>query len=670
MTPALHTGLDALTVWRRSLDRALGQLNTLLADEDLLDDSAQALAASLRQRLASDRLVVAFVAEFSRGKSELINALFFGDTGCRILPATPGRTTMCPVELAWEPAQPPSLALLDIDTRRLGQTVSALRDAEQQWVRRTLPLDDPASLAKAFEELRRSRHVSIDEARVLGFWDDSQPDDNPPQDERGLVEVPAWRHALINYPHPMLERGLVVIDTPGLNAIGAEPELTLGLLPTAHAVVFLLAADTGVTRSDLAVWRNHLGEQGCDRYVVLNKIDMLEDPLLTLQQVQGQLETQCHDVMRTLKLPARRLFPMSARRALNARICGDAHALEASGLPALESALHDELLPRQSQVLGRLVGDGTRNLQRTALRRIDERTRTVHDQLAELQSLRGKSAARLALMNSRVEKEAAEFESCVPKLGALRGVLGRQLADVLAMLSADRVRDAVRRMRRESQSSLLRLGASRAFNEMGQSLRQTLSDVERRCAEMEDMLAASQRQLNTEFGFSLAVNSRPALSSFIDELSAIEQVHARYLGLTQLWRQAQPGFMDQFSRMLAVKLRSLFEAVAVEIELWAKAASSQIDDQLRERRRSLAQRREAYGRIQGAETDLEQSIEELQARLREAQRLAERVGQQVGLLIEQVEAGPHGLPAGDEPIVVEAIEQRVQRVASTAGAAA
>ena len=44
--------------------------------------------------------------------------------------------------------------------------------------------------------------------------------------EEDLVEVPAWRHAAINYPHPLLKRGLVVLDTPGLNAIGAEPELT------------------------------------------------------------------------------------------------------------------------------------------------------------------------------------------------------------------------------------------------------------------------------------------------------------------------------------------------------------------------------------------------------------------------------------------------------------
>jgi hypothetical protein len=54
----------------------------------------------------------------------------------------------------------------------------------------------------------------------------------------GLVEVPRWRHAVINFPHPLLKQGLVILDTPGLNAIGAEPELTLSLLPNAHAVLF------------------------------------------------------------------------------------------------------------------------------------------------------------------------------------------------------------------------------------------------------------------------------------------------------------------------------------------------------------------------------------------------------------------------------------------------
>ena len=78
-------------------------------------------------------------------------------------------------------------------------------------------------------------------------------------DDGRTIDIPCWRHAVINFPHPLLQQGLVILDTPGLNAIGAEPELTVNLIPQAHAVVFILAADTGVTKSDIEVWRNHIG---------------------------------------------------------------------------------------------------------------------------------------------------------------------------------------------------------------------------------------------------------------------------------------------------------------------------------------------------------------------------------------------------------------------------
>ena len=47
----------------------------------------------------------------------------------------------------------------------------------------------------------------------------------------GMLEIPRWRHAIINFPHPLLQQGLVILDTPGLNAIGIEPDLTLNQLP-------------------------------------------------------------------------------------------------------------------------------------------------------------------------------------------------------------------------------------------------------------------------------------------------------------------------------------------------------------------------------------------------------------------------------------------------------
>ena len=291
--------LDALRAWRSELDASLAQLGRGLADQELLEDSDATVLASLRERLASDKLVLAFVAEFSRGKSELINALFFADTGRRVLPATPGRTTMCPVELRYDEGVAPRLSLLPIETRLQGFTLSELRTREAAWHHLKLDPKDPAALARSLAAVTRTQWVGLDQARALGLWSDSHPEDNPPQRDDGGVEVPAWRHAVINYPHPLLQSGLVVVDTPGLNAIGAEPELTLGLLPTAHAIVFVLAADSGVTRSDLAIWKEHLDNAALERFVVLNKIDTLADPLLSATQIEKQVESQRQQTART-----------------------------------------------------------------------------------------------------------------------------------------------------------------------------------------------------------------------------------------------------------------------------------------------------------------------------------------------------------------------------------
>ena len=619
---AVLTSLDSLATWRRALDRGLDRLLARLTEQGLVDAPTQALGQALRQRLASDRLVLAFVAEFSRGKSELINALFFADTGRRVLPATPGRTTMCPVELAWDSQQPPGLSLLPIATRRGGQTIAALRDQPEAWVHQPLPVDDADALADALQAVVRAAWVPVADARALGFWSDEHPEDNPPRDVHDQVEVPAWRHALINWPHPLLQRGLVVLDTPGLNAIGAEAELTLALLPSAHAAVFLLAADTGVTKSDLAVWRDHLGDRGMARFVVLNKIDALEDPLLSAAQVAAQVQAQCDETAATLGVDAQQVFALSARRALAARLAGDDAALAASRLPALEQALLAQLLPQRCQVMARLVEDGLLLLQQAALRRLTDRQRQNAEQLAELRGLRGKSTARLHLMSRRLDGEVADFERCGPRLTALRSVLMRQLHGVLDSLAGQHLRDAVRQMRDGSDAGFLKLGAARAFARLRAQLLAMIDEADRGAADIEQMLQVGLPALNGEFGFSLAQPPRPALDEWRQELDRIDAGYSRYVGFTQAWRLADAEFAERFSRLLLSRLRGVFEGAAQQIEGWAQAIGNQIDDQLRERRRTLAQRREAHGRVRNAEDGLEHSILGLAAQETQMKRQA------------------------------------------------
>ncbi len=612
----LHTiaeSLDALSAWRAGLSAQMVRLGRTLVDHELLDEADGALLSALQERLSSDKLVLAFVAEFSRGKSELINAIFFADAGRRVLPATPGRTTMCPVELRFEGERSAKLSLLPIESRLGGLTLSELRQREDLW--QHLPLDpkNRDSLVQSLLAVTRTRQVSVAQAEALGLWSASQPDENPPHAADGNVEIPAWRHAVINYPHPLLARGLVVIDTPGLNAVGAEPELTLGLLPSAHAVVFVLAADTGVTRSDLALWREHLSQASQERFVVLNKIDALVDPLATRAEVDQQITQQCDTVAYTLGVPIARVFALSAREALAARVAGDAVALQASRLPLLEQALTEGLLPRRQILLAQSAVGVTERLQVSAGRSLAERRRQHAEQLMELRGLRGKSGGKLRLLVARLDAEAVGFEQCVGRLAALRAVQSRIQRMLLGELSGELLRVEVAAMLAALGAWPFKLGGRAAFDMLMSRLTAAVNGAVSQAGEMQQMLQVSFRQLNTEFGFAFVLTPLPTLKSTFEELHAIERNYSRYLGLGQAWRLAQPGFVEQFRRMLLSKLRAVFESAGSELEMWSRAATHQVEGQLRERRSSFGRRREALLRVQAASGELEQRIDEVQA---------------------------------------------------------
>ena len=114
----------AYSAWRSRLAAHVGELQTWLSQNELSDAQSDLRLTQLLERLREDRLNVAFVAEFSRGKSELINAIFFADYGNRMLPSSAGRTTMCPTELMFDGNKLPSIELLPIQTRATNSSVS------------------------------------------------------------------------------------------------------------------------------------------------------------------------------------------------------------------------------------------------------------------------------------------------------------------------------------------------------------------------------------------------------------------------------------------------------------------------------------------------------------------------------------------------------------------
>ncbi len=614
LSMSFNEKFDQHGAWRREFALRLKLLAEWMKDHELLDAAVEERLHRLESQLRSDKVMVAFVAEFSRGKSELINAIFFAGYGRRIMPASAGRTTMCPTELGYDADVPPCLRLLPIETRLQTQALMEWRLVPEKWTRIDLDVNDPAQLAQALEKVAEVRQVSKDEARALGFWHDSSPDDNPLVGADGLIEVPKWRHALINIAHPLLKQGLVILDTPGLNAIGAEPELTVSLIPQAHAVVFILAADTGVTKSDLSIWREHLiteGGGGDARLVVLNKIDTMWDALNTPEQVQAQIDRQRATSAEILGLPESQVVPVSAQKGLLAKVTSDQSLLQASRLPMLEQALSQGVMGQRQKILRTAVAGGIGELRGEAGRAMHIRRRDLAEQMIELRGLRGKNASVIQHMRARIEQEQAEFDGSGAQIYAVRSVHLKLLREVFNLLSTPRLKAELTELTHALKQPGIKLGVKKAYGQTFSRLREGLQKSQVLSGEIQSMLTASFRQLNAEFSFSLQAPQEPDLTRYAQDLEQIERGHLQYLGVGNVLKLSQAEFSERLVRALATRLRMVYESALGEVELWNKSAASRLDAQLRERRRNFGRRLEAIERIQQAAAGLDERIAEI-----------------------------------------------------------
>ncbi len=614
MGTSFNEQFDQHGAWRREFALRLKLLSEWMKDHELLDSAVEERLRRLEQQMRSDKVMVAFVAEFSRGKSELINAIFFAGYKRRIMPASAGRTTMCPTELGYDADVPPCLRLLPIETRLQPQALMEWRAVPDKWTRIDLDVNDPGQLAQALEKVAEVRHVPKEEARALGFWHDEVPEDNPMVDADGLVEVPKWRHALINIAHPLLKQGLVILDTPGLNAIGAEPELTVNLIPQAHAVVFILAADTGVTKSDLSIWREHLiSESGStdSRLVVLNKIDTMWDSLSTPAQVQAQIDRQRATSAEILGLPREQVIPVSAQKGLVAKVNDDEALLQASQLPVLERALAHGVMGQRQKILRAAVAGGIADLRMEASRALNIRRRDLAEQMLELKGLRGKNTSVIKHMRTRIEQEQGDFDVSGAKIHAVRSVHLKLLREVFSLLGTGTLKAEMGELTAALRQPGIKLGVKKAYGQTFDRLREGLRKAQATSVEIQNMLGGTFRQLNAEYGFSLQAPQEPDLARYIRDLDLVERSHTQYLGVGNALKLAQPEFADRLVRALATRLRVVYESALGEVELWNKSAAAQLDAQLRERRRNFGRRIEAIERIQQAATGLDDRIAEI-----------------------------------------------------------
>ena len=140
---------------------------------------------------------------------------------------------------------------------------------------------------------------------------------------------------LLERTHPAeLLRELSVVDTPGTNAvIRRHEELTRDFVPRADLVLFVTSADRPFSESERE-FLERIREWGKKIVFIVNKIDILAG-----DAERAEVLAYVRDNASSLLGEAPQVFPVSARRAVQARASGDTALWEQSGFDAVEEYL-------------------------------------------------------------------------------------------------------------------------------------------------------------------------------------------------------------------------------------------------------------------------------------------------------------------------------------------
>ncbi|MGD8908753.1 MAG: dynamin family protein [Chromatiales bacterium] len=615
--------LQAYELWKKDIVNTIEEYSPWLQDSGMCSEDMQQRIDHTLEALRSDKLTIAFVAEFSRGKTELINAIFFADFGRRLLPSDAGRTTMCPTEIFYDDVRDEAyVRLLPIETRLQETSLSQLRKDTKQWVHYPLEIDSVEQMQAALSEVIQTKAVNLEEAKQLGLY---SPDQHPHQNEPPeMVEIPKWRHALISFPHQLLKKGLTILDTPGLNALGTEPELTINMLPAAQAVLFVLGADTGVTRSDMEIWQHHIKgfQSGRQRglMVVLNKIDTLWDDLRDHEDVSDAILNQQRSTADLLGLKARAVFPVSAQKGLLSKIKNDNGLLEKSGLLDLENYLGQDVLGIKQQIILETVGADVGQMLDNSRSLLSGKLNETKRQLEELEELSDKSDDVITNLMEKTRTEQAQYLRDVETFQQSRKQL-KQQADMLSRtLNREALDQIIGRCRKEMANSWTTGGMKLAMKNLFEDIRRTMLNVVTQSEQTRKLIRTIYRKFQNEHGFAVLQPKMFSIVKYRVELELLHQEAEVFRNSPVTAMMEQNFVVKRFFSVLVNRAREIFKNADDEVDGWLTTALEPLILQIKDHKEMMEKRLNNLQKIGQSRNTLQYRIMELQEQYTELAR--------------------------------------------------
>ncbi|MEA5616990.1 dynamin family protein [Cronbergia sp. UHCC 0137] len=186
-------------------------------------------------------------------------------------------------------------------------------------------------------------------------------------------------YAVVEYPLALLEKGIEIVDSPGLNDTESRNELSLGYVNNCHAILFVMRASQPCTLGERRYLENYIKGRGLTVFFLINAWDQVKESLIDPDDVEdlAAAEERLRQVFKAnlaeycyvdgQDVYEERVFELSSIQALRRRLKNPQADLGGTGFPPFMGSLNTFLTReraiaelRQVRTLARQAVNNTR----------------------------------------------------------------------------------------------------------------------------------------------------------------------------------------------------------------------------------------------------------------------------------------------------------------------
>lgn len=582
--------INEYDAWRTDLKKTISNYRDWLANSPLTDSVKELRLYDMLETIKHDQIVITFLADEARGKTETINALFFSNLNLSFFPNEIGKSSTCSAEIYWNENEDPSINLLPISTRRTEDTLAYLKTTPNVWEKYQLNLDSPKDMQLTLNKLTEQLNVTKSEAISLGLWNENDKVMVESLEKTGRINIPVWRHAVINYPHPALKSGLVIIDTPGLDKLNAEPELMLNNIPNSDAAIFLTAADTGITTNDASIWNDFIKNRIKHKFVLLNKIDVLRDGLKTKQSLANAIDRQVNMTALQLNTTPDIVFPVSAQQALTAKTNNNMDLLGESNLLAFEQALGYQIVEAKHELLGKTIASECSVMIKSSRKIVQQRRLSLLAQITELKNLKGNNANETQLILKKVIAEKKRYEASIPTFNLANEKISKHGKKLLKHLSVAYLDSSIKKSRKEIGDSWTTVGLNQGMRNVMKQANELADYVTTESKKIKKLADSVYDVFQSKHGFEIFEAPELDMSDFLKDMRHLENITDDFCRDPINVMTEKHFLIRKFFLGLGTRKQKIFEHARKTCEHWLLDVLSTLKSQMAEHKSTLTAR--------------------------------------------------------------------------------